>query len=256
MLALHISLESARDYLVSRPWSKLIKFDLVDLSSQGGLFDCSIIKEMMAPLLLANDISLSITFQEAKSLFNVDLHIFATDLESFRSVDFNASTFPDMLIVTAAMLSSAITPLFTVGEYNGVNYIDGGFSNNFPLTDMLKSNSIVSNEVLSLNMICTSATYNNIDNLFDKFTYVFFKMLMAVSKYELNHETGTQCDHYISFASHSVLSKEIWDIFLYSEPKRALLVEKGVDLAKEHIARWRVKTANSTHGSQNSQNST
>ena len=254
MVALRISLEAARDYLVSRPWYKFVKLDLLDIGSQGGLIDSSKIKEMMVPLLLANDIPLGITFQDVKSLYNIDLHIFTTDLETFLSVDMNAATFPDMPIVTAAMLSSVIPPLFSVGEYNGVNYIDGGFSNNFPLTEMLQTKpDIISNEVLSLNMLCTSATYNNIDNLFDKFTYVLFKMLMAVSKYDVNHHTGTQCDHYISFESHSVLSKEIWEIFLYSEPKRALLVERGVDLAKEHLTRWK---AGNTHGTQNSQNST
>ena len=243
MLLLNIPLDEPVEYIIGRPWYKFAKIDLTVIHDKGGMFECEKVKEMLEPLLLAHDIPFDITFRQASQNSAIDLHVFATDVDTFESVDFCLENTPDMPLTTAIMLSSAIPPFFCAGAYQGKTYIDGGFSTNFPLSALMESKCKPDPAtVLCINMVSPKEVFLHEWNLMQRFMYILIKVVNQIGKYELNKGYGERlCDHYVPFQGCNIFSTEIWTTFLYSAEGRRASYESGVQLGRESISRWRAK---------------
>jgi predicted acylesterase/phospholipase RssA len=216
-----------------------MKVDFLEMNERGGVIHCEKIKDMLIPLLLAYDIPLDITIKQAhdRSSSNIELHIFSTNLENFKRVDFNVETFPDMPLMTACMLSCAVPPIFTVGVYENITYADGGLSDNFPLAALLENGSKPDpSTVLCINMAGPLNKYTVGSPLIDLMTYLINHVILKMCDFYINHDLAkSMCKHYICHESESIWSKTLWDKFLYSEDGRKQLYDKGIELAKTHI---------------------
>lgn len=242
-LLLNIPLDAAIEYVLKRPWNKFAKLDFFEMNERGGLLECSKIKDMMIPLFHANDIPLDITFAQAREKSTIDLHVFSTNLETFERVDFNFETHPNMPVLTAVMLSCAIPPVFCIGSYEGVGYADGGLSDNFPLTSLLNHKCKPDPAtILCINMTGPLPSFNMRATLTEMMLYILNRGVLKVSEFYLNHEAGAKlCEHYICHESTSILSKSLWENFLYSEDQRHALFEKGTELARVHFEKLEAK---------------
>lgn len=74
-------------------------------------------------------VSPNITFKELNKKF----YIVATKLPTFEEVVFSNETTPDLKIINAIQASINIPIFFNKYNLNGVYFIDGGFTNNFPI---------------------------------------------------------------------------------------------------------------------------
>jgi predicted acylesterase/phospholipase RssA len=233
-----IPISETVEYLVKRPWAKFTKIDFFDLNEKGGIIECEKVKELMQPLLMAYDVPLNVTFEDVKKHSNIDLHVFATNMESLDSIDFNVHTHPKMSVMTAIMHSCSVPPIFTVGMYEGIAYADGGMSDNFPLAALLQHPSKPDpSTVLCINMTGPLPMYKPNLSLIDLMTYIAQKSLLKITSFEYNHNMAKElCKHYVFCNSRSVISKELWEKFLYSEEDRKTLYEIGVEVAKEHLS--------------------
>ena len=239
MLLLKIPLDATVEYIIKRPWNKFAKLDFFDMNERGGIMDCEKIREMCVPLFMANDIPLDITFLQAKERSAVDLHIFATNLETFKRVEFNIETFPNMPLLTAVMLSSAVPPVFSTGSYEGVPYADGGLSDNFPLASLLEHASKPDpSAVLCINMTGPMPVYKTGAPLMELMAYIVTHAILQMSDFHTNHAMGQKtCPHYIYHETQSIWSKTLWDKFLFCEDERRSLYEKGREIARAHLAK-------------------
>ena len=239
LLLLKIPLDATVEYIIKRPWNKFAKLDFFDMNERGGIMDCEKIRQMCVPLFLANDIPLDITFLQARERSSVELHIFSTNLETFKRVDFNIDTFPNMPLLTAVMLSSAVPPVFSMGSYEGVPYADGGLSDNFPLVSLLEHPSKPDpSEVLCIHMTGPIPVYKAGAPLMDLMAYIVTNAIMQMSNFHVNHTMGQKtCPHYIYHESQSIWSKTLWEQFLYCEDERKSLHEMGLEIAKVHLAK-------------------
>jgi predicted acylesterase/phospholipase RssA len=241
LLAMHIPLDAVAEYMVKRPWNKFAKLEFLEMNERGGLIECCKIKEMADPLLLAYDIPLDITFRQAFEKSKIELHVFATNMTTFDSTDFNVHTFPDMSITTAVMLSSALPPVFTMGTYLGTSYVDGGFSDNFPLGALLNHESAPDpTTVLSVNLVGTHHGFKEKSTLLEICMHVALQTANKIAKHHYNHEIGTKrCPHYVPVVAEDIFSKGLWEKFLYSDVHREALYERGKTLGDEHLEKWR-----------------
>ena len=242
LLALQIPLDAVAEYMVKRPWNKFAKIDFLEMNERGGLIECEKIRIMAEPLFLAYDIPLDITFLQAKEISNIELHVFATDMQTFDSTDFNIHTFPNMPIVTAVMLSSALPPVFSTGTYLGLSYFDGGFSDNFPLGACLNHASEPDpTKVLSVNLVGTQQPIHENATLLEICMHIALQTANKIAKYHYNHDIGTKrCPHYIPVVAENIFSKGLWEKFLYSDVDRQALYERGKTLAQEHLEKWKI----------------
>jgi len=164
------------DYITKRPWDKVIAInpiDIINLWQDKGFLNENIIKEILDPLLKANDLSNNITLKELYDKTSIELHMYTTNLNSEfpKKVDISYKSHGDLVLYKAVAMSSAFPILFAPICDNSNCYIDGGLLNNFPLNDCMLENPN-EEEVLGIKV---SSVYSNsiIDNESSLVNYLY-----------------------------------------------------------------------------------
>ena len=136
VLAMNFEWPVLYDYLITRPWKDAFKFDFhtfLEVYTTRGLFDKKEIAIMYKPLFDAKDIPLDISLQDFYEWSGIDLHFFATELNSLQLEDISHSSHPDLPLLTALHMTCAVPVLFTPVFNEGRCYLDGGMISNYPL---------------------------------------------------------------------------------------------------------------------------
>jgi predicted acylesterase/phospholipase RssA len=130
----HITVEN---YLLNRPWHDAfcIKVDqLISAYSKKGVFDHTAIEIIFKPLLNAKDLSLTLTMKDLYEFSKIELHVFTLEVNDFETVDISYKTHPDLPLLSALVMTSAIPGIFApFCDDQGCCFIDGGVIANYPL---------------------------------------------------------------------------------------------------------------------------
>jgi len=146
--------DTLNKYIIERPWHESIKINpnqILNFYANKGIFDNDFFKIMFKPLLEAKNLSLNITLKELYYFSNIDFHIFSFNLNKFETIDLSHSTHPDLKLLDALHMSSAVPGLFTPFIDNDICYIDGGIKHNYPINYCLKDHPN-KDEVLSIKL--------------------------------------------------------------------------------------------------------
>lgn len=159
------------DYITKRPWDKVISInpiDIINLWQDKGFLKENVIKEILEPLLNATDLSTDITLQELYDKTSIELHMYATNLNSKfpEKVDISYKSHGDLVLYRAVAMSAAFPIIFAPICDNSYCYIDGGLLNNFPLNDCILENSD-EKEILGIKVSSdySNPTINNKSNI-------------------------------------------------------------------------------------------
>jgi NTE family protein len=142
ILCLNYDWETIDDYLIKRPWQKIFKFNMytiVDSFQKRGFYSINIFKESFLPLFNGKDISMDITLQEFYDLNGIEIHIFATELNTYELIDFSYKTHPDLKVIEAVYYSCSLPIIFSPILKNESCYCDGGLLLNYPLEKCLEN---------------------------------------------------------------------------------------------------------------------
>ena len=238
LLALKVPVDSVSDYVIKRPWHKFLQVNLAEINSSGGIAPLSKITEGILPFFLAHDIPITITFEEVYQRTKVDLHIFSTSLKTFEAVDFNRKTHATMEVVHALALSSALPPLFGAGLYEDVLYVDGGFSNNFPIKQRIEDLGVdQAGSILALNCLVTPKREATVGmTTIELLNFILGQMIHRLCQGNDNHTTAIElCPHYVPIKCLSMFRQEVWGIFLSSEEAKLEMIQTGVLAAREKL---------------------
>ena len=104
-----------------------------------GLFQFSMVEEIVIPLMTAKDLSKDITLKEFYENTKIDFHCFTVEINSFEKVDLSHKTHPDLSLIKALEMTSAVPILFSPVIDGDKCYIDGGLLDNYP---PIRDNSI------------------------------------------------------------------------------------------------------------------
>jgi len=152
MLCLNYEWEILDDYLIKRPWQNVYKFNmfsLIDSYQKKGILDIKVIDEMFSPLFKGKDISLDITMKEFYELTKIELHIFSTEMISYKQTDFSYLTHPDLKVTEAVYCSACLPIIFSPFVNDGKCYGDGAFISNYSLEECI-NNGNNPNEILGI----------------------------------------------------------------------------------------------------------
>jgi predicted acylesterase/phospholipase RssA len=152
MLALKYDWDTLDDYLIKRPWQNVFTFNLysiLDTINKRGMFGIEIIQDIFLPLFNGKDIRIDITLIEFYKLTNIEIHMCATDINTFQLIDISHKTHPDWNIIEAIYSSCSVPVLFTPLFKNNECYCDGGVLANYPLEHSIK-NGANPNEILGI----------------------------------------------------------------------------------------------------------
>ena len=131
------------EYIIGKPWDRIVNIepeDILNMHNEKGVLERKFFEEIFFSLLLAKDLDVDLTLKDLYDFSGIDLHIYTTKVSSFEYVDVSHSTHPDLQVVDAVYMSSAIPfifkPVRTCGDY----FIDGGVIKNFPFDSFKEKN--------------------------------------------------------------------------------------------------------------------
>ncbi len=129
-------------YFIERPWETVFKFDLNTIMyafENRGIFDQTIINELIKPLLLGKDIPLDITLKEYYERTHIDMYITTSEVVQFELIVLSHKTHPEWRLLDAIYASCSLPVIFAPIIRNNCCYIDGGLFSGYPLDLCLKS---------------------------------------------------------------------------------------------------------------------
>jgi predicted patatin/cPLA2 family phospholipase len=224
------------DYFVKRPWEKIFKHigvnNIFNIYTDKGAIDIyPLYTESLTMVLEAKGMTSSVTLKEFYEYSGVELHIIATDINSFKYEILSYKTYPDVELIKALTMSASLPVIFTPHFLDDKCFIDGGIFSNYPLNICLNETKCDKNEILGVKKKCTYQ-YPIItkDSSFMEYIYVSFQKLLDGIDDHKEIETipyNISCDMDI-FNNY----EEWFYVFTISE-KRKKLIDSGVDIAIE-----------------------
>jgi predicted acylesterase/phospholipase RssA len=227
------------DYFIKRPWEKIfdefIANDLLTILSNKGVDSRIFVTYILEPLLKAKDLSIDITLLDFYNKTNVDLSLYATDLNTNPKMTtniINKDTFPNMPLVDAVAITMAFPfifkPIFIDTSNNTTHcFIDGGVLNNFPLNFCLKNNCEL-DEILAIkNKYNISQKITNDTNILD-FIRLFITKVHNTLDYN-SFEFTKKIPYLIECDVGDLSNFDIWLKTLNNQDFRDYLINSGVD---------------------------
>jgi predicted acylesterase/phospholipase RssA len=153
IISLKYDWKTLDDYFIKRPWEKVFKIEpehFFDMYRSKGLFQFSVVNEILKPLLTANDLSEYITLREFYEYSKIEHHFFTVEMNSFKKIDINYKTHPELSLITALEMSSAVPILFKPIILDDKCYIDGGLFDNYPINECLTNEKCTDEQILGI----------------------------------------------------------------------------------------------------------
>ena len=215
LICLKIPIQVIVDYITQRPLHKLFTVDVLQLMKTNGIMESSCFRELLAPLFHYQNVSLDITMKELFELTSIELHLFTTALTRVEAVDINHETFPDLSVLTAIAMSSAVPILFPPIHYKDEYYVDGGLLTHCPLPPNEKTIVLCINHTSLLKL----------DSPFHLMYHILIQSLGRLPK-------DTKGHLFIYDTKNSSCDPLVWENFMLDEACRTNLIQIGNDYAK------------------------
>lgn len=236
LLCLKYDWDTLMKYFVKRPWGNAFKIkpdDIFSLYQKKGVLNIQFVEIIFKPLFDAKNISIEITMQELYELTGIDLHVYSLELNEFEICDISHKSHPDLPVLKAIQMTSAIPIVIEPVCMDGKCYIDGGFVNNYPLNYCLKDHPEV-DDILSLKNIYDPqqlyAEINSESTVFDMITTLLQHLFKQVSETRDLQDIPNQINH-----SATGINVDYMMNTFESETFRQSLVDNGIAVAKEFI---------------------
>lgn len=225
------------DYIIKRPWQEVFPINIqniFDSYTKKGIFDDKTIIKCFKPLLDAKDISMNISLKEFYEYSKIELHMFSFEVNTFQIEDISYLTHPELSLITAIQMSSALPVLVTPICIEDKCYIDGGITCNYPLKYCIDSGKNTE-EILGFKNKYEDYNKNHINSsssLLDFIMNFLFKIILSISssnklQIPITFEVISNTD----FLSISTLKTA-----LYSIEVREKLYTNGMEIAKTFLS--------------------
>jgi predicted acylesterase/phospholipase RssA len=233
--SLPISDEDVYNYMTNRPWENIFPLhpnNILNIYSTKGLYDSSFIDELFKPLFACCDLSMDINMKEFYEFTNIEHHFFSVDLNKMDLINISYKTHPELPLLKAVHMSSAIPYIIQPVFYEDKCCIDGGAMSNFPINFCLEDTKCNKNEVLGIK---STSIYNNpkVDansNLFDV-TYTFLYHSINAVRVKPNDDIN----YLINIPSNGIQLSALRETII-SKEAREKLFEDGIIICDEYIS--------------------
>ncbi len=218
------------DYLIKRPWDKVFNVtpDVVFKTFQSrGLFNVSVIEQIMEPIMKSCGIELNITMKQLYEMTNIEFTIYATEINKLELVEMTHKTNPDERVIDVVYKSCSIPPLFQPTIDGDRCYMDGGVFANYPLHCFLErvGDSIHLDEVFGIKLIYEQAEKDNI-NLESNITdYVFCIIKKLIQHIVIHREHNITIPNELLIYSKGMAFDTLKESIISSDERKHLLKE-------------------------------
>lgn len=123
--------------------SVIYQFNIKSFADNYGFSDFNTIKQAIVKFLVDKGLTEQCTFLQLYNLTNINLIINATCITTQTTSYFHYITHPDMSVVTAIQMSTALPLIFPRVKYKNKYYVDGGLLDNLPIFPFKDKNHIL-----------------------------------------------------------------------------------------------------------------
>ena len=141
LLSLKYDWETLDDYIIKRPWDKEFEIKLEQLiliNENKALMNNNMLNIIFEKLLDAKELNININLKEFYDWNKIDIHFYCVELNNFEKVNINYETNPELKLIDAIKMTSAIPIFFPPMIINNKIYVDGGIMCNYPIKDCIE----------------------------------------------------------------------------------------------------------------------
>ena len=234
LLCLGFDWETVRDYIIKRPWHDVFPVkvqNIFDAYTKKGVFDIKTFEKCFKPLLDAKDINMDVNLEDFYNLSNIELHLFAFEINEYKIHDVSYLTHPKLSLLSAIQMSCALPLLVTPVCIEDQCFIDGGFSCNYPLNYCIESGKLP-DEILGFkNKYDIKKTVINADSTILDFMMTF--LFTTISRFNTENEQKEIKNEVICDAT--CLSIDILRTATSSIDARRELYNSGIETATSFL---------------------
>jgi predicted acylesterase/phospholipase RssA len=233
ILSLKLEWDLLDDYLIKRPWNKILKINLesiLEIYRKKGLIEKKFFLDILLPLFEYLNIPITITLKEFEEKVNYKFNFSTTSYDKLEYIKINSEEYPDIELLDAINMTCCIPVIFVPVYYKNNLFMDGGILNGYPVDDAL--DKYKKNEIFGIRLQMKFEKEKENINLSELniFEYLLHIILMMRNKISKVHEN--ELENYIFIYTEHITIKEFKEV-LNSEEKRIELIELGINRAKE-----------------------
>ena len=273
ILCLKFDWDTLNEYFLNRPWKDVFNIDIniiLSIFNKKGFFNKTQLEMIFKPLLHAKDLSLDITLNEFYEYSKIELHMYSFEINNFKLEEISYKTHPDLSLMTALNMTSALPIMFSPVCIDDKCYIDGGVATNYPLIFCIEQNNNL-DEILGIKNVfdveCTTTCdankndinidvksdvksdvtidentqetkiiknkFNNINNdssLMDFFISFFQKLILKLNVDNLDYNIKHEINCHCKYVTYTFFNKLVSSI----ETRKELL-ENGIECGNQYI---------------------
>jgi len=226
IMALGYDWQETDDYFIKRPLQNVFKlniYSMIDCIQNKGIFNKKTIEDILSPLFAGKDIPIGITMKEFYDLNGIEIHSFATELNSFSLIDMSYKTHPEWTVLDVVYCSCSLPIVFTPFFYENKTYCDGGFLSNYPLKQCI-DNGADPSEILGMYRLQEPGNESSItqeSNIMDYLITIMNNTIEKIIIYPNREVIGIEC------SLPSSMSFDIANGILNSDEERKRLIDLG-----------------------------
>ena len=260
MLCLKHEWDTLDDYIIKRPWEKVIvgSLEMFELfAPQKGMAKMKLLDDIMQPLLESKDLTIHTTLREFYEYSRISLNVFTVDLNKFEKVHLSHTTHPDLPLMDAIKMSCSMPVLFQPIVRDGCCYIDGGIMVNYPLRECLETVMCPASEVLGLRNVWNNPNegIGTHSTILEYLRFINLQLTRLVHKLmaDSNASSYDGLNEVMCRVKPDITPAE-WLSIMSDPAQRLAWIEDGVSFGKEFLATQKANATDETQeGERNSQ---
>ena len=240
LLCLKFDWETINDYIIKRPWNDAFKVNvnqIFEAYSKKGIFDKNVAEIFYKPFFKAKDIPMEITMKEFYELSKIEIHLFSLDINSFNLEDISYINHPDLQLLTAVQMSSAIPVLISPVCIDEKCYVDGGVVCNYPINQCISRAENI-NEIFGLRNQYTKKDENIVKNESTILEYVMNFISRLVNNVSVKFEEKEIPNELVY--ETELMSLTNIQLTLSSKEERQRLIDFGIESGKKFLLEKRL----------------
>jgi NTE family protein len=240
LLCLKFDWETINDYIVKRPWNDAFQVSvnqIFEAYSKKGIFDKNVAEIFYKPFFKAKDISMEITMKEFYELSKIEIHLFSLDINTFNLEDISYISHPDLQLLTAVQMSSAIPVLISPVCIDEKCYVDGGVVCNYPINQCISRAENI-DEIFGLRNQYTKKDENIVKNESTILEYVMNFISRLVNNVSVKFEEKEIPNELVY--ETELMSLTNIQLTLSSKEERQRLIDFGIESGKKFLLEKRL----------------
>lgn len=155
LISMNFEWDVIDDYIIERPWLKAfetLKSDILEIIYNKGVDGEKMLSICTKPILTAKDLPFDITLKQLYDKTHIELCLATVELNNINGLTtelISYKTYPDMTLNCALASTSAIPMILKPVFYGNKCFVDGGLTNNFPLSICIAETKCKESEILA-----------------------------------------------------------------------------------------------------------